>query len=245
MSIPAEQIERARDVRLEDELHRRGVKLRRAGGELIGPCPACGGTDRFAINLKKQIWNCRGCQAGGDVIKLVQHIDGADFATAIETLAGTTVRAQAPQTKPAAERRDDAEDERRRQQFADAIWRSTSPLGPEAVNYFAGRGINIGQVPDHGGLRFHPACPLDGGTTPAIIGRFTDAITNEPRGIWRRPISGQKPKTLGPMSGCVIRLWADEAVEQGLVDWRGRRDRARRRKDRAPRHAPTAGMGNV
>ena len=52
-----------------------------------GPCPKCGGTDRFAINTSKQIWNCRGCQRGGDVISLVQHLDGCAFDAAVATLS--------------------------------------------------------------------------------------------------------------------------------------------------------------
>src|SRR5262249_48829955 len=52
-------------------------------------------------------------------------------------------------------------------------------------------------------------------TTPCIIGRFTTVLGNELRG--RRPISGEKPKSLGPMAGCVMRLWPDEAIEQRLV----------------------------
>jgi phage/plasmid primase-like uncharacterized protein len=177
----------------------------------------CGGTDRFSINVKKRVWNCRGCAAGGDVIALVRHVDGCDFATAIETLTGNTVR-PAPQAKPApVQRDDDDKDERRKLQLADQIWRASSPLGPDAIAYFARRGIDINSVPEHGGLRFHPRCPWEGGGAPAIVGRFTTALGNEPRGIWRRPVSGEKPKTLGPMAGCVVRLWPDEAVEQGLV----------------------------
>jgi hypothetical protein len=72
-------------------------------------------------------------------------------------------------------------------------------------------------VPEHGGLRLHPRCPWQGGTKPCVIGRFTTALGNEPKGIWRRPLTGEKPMTLGPMAGCVIRLWPDEAVELGLV----------------------------
>jgi hypothetical protein len=33
-----------------DEAERRGIKLKRVGAEHIGPCPKCGGDDRFAIN---------------------------------------------------------------------------------------------------------------------------------------------------------------------------------------------------
>jgi phage/plasmid primase-like uncharacterized protein len=215
--ISTADIERARAVPIEDEVARRGVKLRRSGAELVGPCPLCGGTDRFSVHVKKQVFNCRGCAVGGDVIKLVQHLDGCDFATAIETLVGNTARAQV-QVKSAPVQRDDDDDEQLRLEQADKIWRSSSPLGPDAVIYFLKRGISINDVPGHGGLRYHARCPWrPGATTPAIIGRFTTSIGNEPRGIWRRPLTGEKPMTLGPMAGCCIRLWSDEAVEQGLV----------------------------
>ena len=57
--------DRAREVRIEDEIVRRGITLKRSGAELIGPCPKCGGEDRFAVNLNKQVFNCRGCNARG------------------------------------------------------------------------------------------------------------------------------------------------------------------------------------
>lgn len=79
---------RAKAVKLEDELSRRGVRLRRVGIELIGPCPSCGGNDRFGINCKKQVWNCRQCAKGGDIIALVMHLDGRDFKSAVSLLAG-------------------------------------------------------------------------------------------------------------------------------------------------------------
>jgi hypothetical protein len=40
--IPATDIERARAVRIEDEIARRGITLKRVGTEMIGPCPVCG-----------------------------------------------------------------------------------------------------------------------------------------------------------------------------------------------------------
>jgi hypothetical protein len=39
--------DRARAVRLEDEIARRGIELKWQGKELIGACPRCGGDDRF------------------------------------------------------------------------------------------------------------------------------------------------------------------------------------------------------
>jgi hypothetical protein len=109
------------------------------------------------------------------------------------------------------------EDDRENLRLAESIWRQTAPLGPEGVAYLNKRGIDINQVPAEGGLRFHLCCPWGKGTTPAIIGRFTTVLGNEPRGIWRRPISGDTPMALGPMAGCVIRLWPDEAVEPGWL----------------------------
>jgi hypothetical protein len=53
---------------------RLGAKLRKGGKERMGPCPKCGGRDRFSVNPGKQIFNCRGCQTGGDVIDLVRLV---------------------------------------------------------------------------------------------------------------------------------------------------------------------------
>jgi putative DNA primase/helicase len=82
--------ERARAVRIEDEAARRGIRLNGGAGknERCGPCPQCGGEDRFSINTKKQVFNCRGCGKSGDAIALVEFLDGVDFVRACETLTG-------------------------------------------------------------------------------------------------------------------------------------------------------------
>jgi hypothetical protein len=80
-------IKRARSTRIEHEARRRRWNLKRDGGsELVGPCPKCGGTDRFSINITKQLWNCRGCGKGGDIIDLIQHVDGCEFVDACEAI---------------------------------------------------------------------------------------------------------------------------------------------------------------
>jgi len=80
---------RARAVPIVDEIRRRDINnLKHVGDEYVGPCPKCGGEDRFAVHTKKNIFNCRHCDVGGDVIKLVEHLDGVDFNTACATLAG-------------------------------------------------------------------------------------------------------------------------------------------------------------
>jgi CHC2 zinc finger len=102
-AAPDHRLEEARAVRIEDEAARRGIKLR-GGNERSGPCPACGGTDRFSINVKKQLWNCRGCQRGGDVIALVRHLDGVNFEEAVEKLSGRPA-AKRLEGKPARTKR--------------------------------------------------------------------------------------------------------------------------------------------
>lgn len=85
-------LEVARSIRIDDELSRRGIKLRGRNGSLEGPCPVCGGTDRFAVNTKKPAFNCRGCGIkGGDAIALTMALDGCDFRQAVEILTGEPV----------------------------------------------------------------------------------------------------------------------------------------------------------
>ena len=79
-------VESARAVPVQRVIEQRGIKLR-GTIDRCGPCPKCGGTDRFSINTKKQCWNCRNCDVGGDVIALVQHLDGVDFVGACTILA--------------------------------------------------------------------------------------------------------------------------------------------------------------
>jgi DNA primase len=115
----------AKAVALESELARRGAKLKRLGRELIGPCPACGGTDRFAVNVHNQIWNCRGCAMGGDVIELVRHLDGCDFVAAVDTLTGGQRPVSAPSATPKIS---DGDHERRQREKATWLWSRREPI---------------------------------------------------------------------------------------------------------------------
>ena len=197
---------------ITDVVARFGLRLKRQGRELVGPCPRCGGRDRFAINVWKEVWNCRGCIRGGDAIALVQHIEGCGYREALGVVGCVDISARGRRVPTLSAANDD-----HTLGVAVRIWDQAVALGPEAIAYFEGRGIDIDAVPEQGGLRFHPACPWEGSTRPCVVGRYTAAIGNEQRGIWRRPIDGTKPKALGPTAGCVIRLWADDAVDVGLV----------------------------
>lgn len=79
---------RARAVRCEEIIGRWPHQLKRKGRELVGPCPACGGDDRFSIDLRKNLWHCRKAGKGGDAIALVEYVDGVEFRAACEILTG-------------------------------------------------------------------------------------------------------------------------------------------------------------
>ncbi len=62
-------------------------KASTAGGEYAGACPRCGGNDRFVVQPSNGIWLCRQCHPKwGDVIELVQYVDGVGFLDACERL---------------------------------------------------------------------------------------------------------------------------------------------------------------
>ena len=67
-----------------------GARLKKNGtAEYTGPCPACGGTDRFSVNVKKQVCNCRKCDLKGDVIDFVEILTGSAYLEACERINGT------------------------------------------------------------------------------------------------------------------------------------------------------------
>lgn len=60
------------------------------GGEYQGPCPGCGGEDRFHVWPEKNdgqgsFW-CRGCEKSGDNIQFLRDFDGLSFHEACDRL---------------------------------------------------------------------------------------------------------------------------------------------------------------
>jgi hypothetical protein len=203
----------AKAIPIETEIVRRGIKLI-GRGERVGPCPICGGRDRFAINTKKQIWNCRGCSKGGDVVDLVQHLDNCDFRTAVQTLAGDerTIR---PAPKAVAPQDDAANTAR-----ALALWEKGSPIdGTLAETYLRRRGLELPE--DDHALRFYSPCPFGTDTYPCLIALFRDIITDEPKAVHRIALAPGgiliAKRMLGRVGGCAVKLDADADVEHGLA----------------------------
>ena len=179
----------ARAVRIEDEVARRGIRLKRQGRELIGPCPRCGGTDRFAANIAKQIWNCRGCGKGGDTLDLVQHLDACDFLIAVRTLTGEPPPhgGNGHKSDPAkiahqlAQRQEQRADEQRQDAIrqrdkARWLWRTAQPAAGTIVeSYLRSRGITVALPAT---IRFLPARDVD--HHPAMIVPYVIADEPEP-----------------------------------------------------------------
>jgi phage/plasmid primase-like uncharacterized protein len=107
----------ARAMSIEDVAGLLGIDgLRRAGREFTGPCPACGGTDRFSINTAKGVFNCRHCGAKGQgVVDLVMWRQGVEFLPALDWLCGPKpeiTAAEAAARRARAEKSRAAADER-------------------------------------------------------------------------------------------------------------------------------------
>ena len=226
MTIDAETVALARAVRIEDELARRGVRLR-GKVEQDGPCLVCGGTDRFSINTRKQLFNCRP-SGGGDVIAMVMHLDGCSFAEAVQTLAGDKPRRPAPmvdletmarvQIKARQDEIDQVRNEAERIVRAmdiwdDARWIETTPA---EVYLHIHRRVEILAGASSAVLRFHPACPFGDARHPCLIALVRNIITDEPQAIVRTALNpdgttlkiGGKTarKSLGLTSGGAVKL---------------------------------------
>ncbi len=52
-----------------------GLKKKTAK-EWAGPCPVCGGTDRFLIWTHREKWHCRGCDASGGTVAFLMRFEG-------------------------------------------------------------------------------------------------------------------------------------------------------------------------
>lgn len=66
------------------------------GGEYAGPCPMCGGNDRFHYQAGRNLWFCRQCTGGPengwkDSIELYMRLYNVPFSRAVEELANDCV----------------------------------------------------------------------------------------------------------------------------------------------------------
>ncbi len=127
-----EWIDRAKDANILDVAEKAGAILKRSGPENTGPCPSCGGTDRFSVNTVKRTWNCRGGMdeklSGKSVIDLYMHAQQPiSFLDAVEAITGEAkpdgIREEPPEERQEREARaakQRAKNEAKREQEAKA-----------------------------------------------------------------------------------------------------------------------------
>ncbi len=66
-----------------------GIELKQVGGNYQGFCPFHEDTNpSLTVNPKENLWNCFGCDKGGDNIRFVQLFDNLGFDEAVERLKG-------------------------------------------------------------------------------------------------------------------------------------------------------------
>ncbi len=129
-----------------------------------GPCPFCGGTDRYRWDNDKGngTFICNQCGAG-DGLALLMRLHGWDFRTAaseVDRIVGGVSPEPVRRTSSEADNR-----ERLRR-----LWKASLPIseGDPAWTYLSSRGVLPASVPVC--LRFVEKCPVPGGeTSPAMI----------------------------------------------------------------------------
>jgi putative DNA primase/helicase len=158
------------------------VQLRRAGGHLVGPCPICGGkvaSQRFEILADCESWVCAVCPDGGDVIRLVEKVEGCDFLAAVERLGGR-VAADPEAAKLLFEEREKKRLAREktaagyREAERKRLWRMWESAidnihGTPVEHYLAGRALQLPLASP--GLRYLPSAPYWHGETVDQRGR--------------------------------------------------------------------------
>jgi putative DNA primase/helicase len=131
-----------------------------------GPCPACGGKDRYRFDDRKGEggFYCTQCGAG-DGFALLMNVKGWDFPTAareVEAIVGDAVESAPPRRMSPD----------RATSLLRQTWDHSRPLrrGDDVYRYFEGRGL---PVPVSDDVRLHPSCPVSGvegsKTLPAMV----------------------------------------------------------------------------
>lgn len=157
----------AKRLSLKDTLDKLKItRLRDYSGEMVGPCPCCGGhhkrdSDRFAISKDNLVYNCRQCGiSGNDQIALARDVLGVGFVDALEALCGDKPAELTPSEKIRRERlqakqkqRDDdiaLQKRLRSRREASRIWKASTPgrMYPELREYLNKRGITETLLPE-------------------------------------------------------------------------------------------------
>ena len=178
-----------------------------------GPCPACGGKDRFRFDDKEGAgsWICSQCGAG-DGVKLVMLVNGWDFREAaprIEALIGSAAPAAlkaTPTTAPKADRK-----------ALNSLWQSATAI---AADNAAGRWLvrRLGSAIAVPALRYTPRLRYVEGDSVAFHPGMVAMVTgpdDKPATLHRTyltaagekaPVASPRKLMSSPPKGSAIRL---------------------------------------
>jgi hypothetical protein len=234
MSLPREAIDRARQVNILPTAQRFVILKRVAANQWAGPCPGCGGDDRFRLNPKKQAFLCRQCGAKGKgSIDIVMLALGCDFRAALEQLEGPLPAAP---KEPAKSERPPSDADLLKS--ASLIVSQLAPLAGTPGEAFLRkvRRIDCDAIADvlaepyaigwHSALYFSQPDPeepfheLHGKRLGAIVAILTDPVTALPTGAISRTYIGPDGAKIGKAKSLagsgIVRLSRDEDVLEGL-----------------------------
>lgn len=145
-----------------------------------GPCPLCGGTDRYRWDNRdgSGSYICGQCGAGTGM-QLLQKLNGWDFKTAaaeVDRVIGN-VRSDGPIKPPVSEAQ-------RKRRLRDLYSQSKASQVDDAVGLYLAK--RVGFLPACPDLRFHPSAPCpDGEKRPAMLAVVRDCATGAAVSIHR------------------------------------------------------------
>ena len=213
------------------------LDLRNRSGEYVGPCPVCGGTDRFHVGRGRggaAMVGCRGC-IDGQPADIGHKAFGRVLREAFPERFQSGPCAHPPRTpnpprKPPESRPEPIsgpDDTDVRRKVARRVWERTEPLpGTVAETYLTARGV--GHVAGAPSLRFsaalsHPQAP---GRFPCLVAGVQDAhggflgvqrIYLDREGAPQKAAVEPVRASLGSLAGGAVRLAEPEHGRPLLV----------------------------
>jgi DNA primase catalytic core len=102
MAIEKEVIEAIKHgVDLKALVEAKGINLKKNGKSFFGLCPFHADKNpSLSINPSKNLWQCFGCGAAGDVIRFVELFDQVDFKEAVKRLSDNGFKRSVPKPQP-------------------------------------------------------------------------------------------------------------------------------------------------
>jgi len=219
--MAGETVERARG-RWRELLPRLGVSAKHVHNK-HGPCPICGGRDRFRFDDKdgSGSYYCNQCGPGIGIV-LVQKVNGWDFKTAAAEIDKIIGERPAP-PQPAGPSADDKREQDRRRAALQRVLDEATDRSV-AEDYARQRGLGVVPAAWHG----HPALPYYDADGGKLLGRAPAVVMpvlgpdGDLRSVHRIYVGRrERRKKLMPgvvsLSGAAIRLF-DHGETLGIAE---------------------------